>query len=354
MGNFLSEIVNIVMLTVGIILVSSSYNVYSQLKQDCPSGLVTKLRWAIGFGSFFISSAVGYFVCRMKCGCRPYSSGGKTFLFFNFFMSILLLILNILIKNDADKCDIDMGDYYTIILGISIGQVVLLIIGLVVAYTQKEGATPFVESEVTPSSSLISEEGEILECESAWPGSELYKKCKKAVARQKKEELIKKETIKKRRVVEKQKALDLQQKAQELSEFQATILKINKDLRFTGKEELPYPTTWEDLVKVKALMKGQPMKEVKKLTPTPCPDPYVRDPLTNKCILARVEEHKVEMVSPPKIKRKVEPQEMTKQRCELFDQVLDKKTNKCRDKCKHPFTWDESSRRCEMVQAQEF
>ena len=55
---------------IGILLIMVTFSAYSKLGSGCRSkDLRTKLRWAIGIGTTFVTISMGYTICVSREGC---------------------------------------------------------------------------------------------------------------------------------------------------------------------------------------------------------------------------------------------------------------------------------------------
>jgi hypothetical protein len=124
------------MFLIGFLLIITTFIVYGKINDKCTSrDLRSKLRWAIGLGTTFISIALGYAVCINNSGCNCDFGERSNFkiyslLTFIILMSCFLLILSIGIKKNIkeDGCNIDLGNIPYILIGLSISGIVLPVI----------------------------------------------------------------------------------------------------------------------------------------------------------------------------------------------------------------------------------
>lgn len=130
---------------IGLLLVVTSIYTYSKLNAQCTSGsLRTKLQWAIGLGTTFMSLGVGYVICVNMSGCEcPFdnNTGDKKKLY-GLLISLVVLGSAILpitvgIKNDLNDCNVDIGVLPSMLIGIASLQIALPVIFIV--YTMISG-----------------------------------------------------------------------------------------------------------------------------------------------------------------------------------------------------------------------
>tara|TARA_B110000908_G_C10121127_1_gene387663 strand:+ start:64 stop:870 length:807 start_codon:yes stop_codon:yes gene_type:complete len=132
-----------ILFAIGLLLIITSFSAYSKLGQCNNPELQTKLRWAIGVGTTFLTLSIGYSVCitRDSCDC-DFGERASWKIYFMLLslmgMGIALLILALGIKSDLKKCNVDLGSAPNILTGLAITQIVLPAIYIIgVVYTGK-------------------------------------------------------------------------------------------------------------------------------------------------------------------------------------------------------------------------
>ena len=133
---------------IGILLLMITLSADSKLGTDCTSkDLRTKLRMAIILGTVFLTISLGYAVCVMKKGCKCDFGQRATWKIYTMLAVLMgmggfLLYLTLGIHSDLKKdgCKVDLGVIPTILMWLSIVQIVLPI--MYIAYIVYTGKKP--------------------------------------------------------------------------------------------------------------------------------------------------------------------------------------------------------------------
>jgi hypothetical protein len=159
----------IMLFTIGLLLIITSFNAFSKIG-NCNSGsLKTKLRWAIGIGTTFFTLALGYGVCIYKAG-NTCSFGKRAnwkiymMLAALMGMGICLLVLTFGIKDELKKpgCNIDLGGAPDILTVLAFAQIFVpaLYIGWIIYSGNPQGSKRDDEEEDSDEYASIKAESE--------------------------------------------------------------------------------------------------------------------------------------------------------------------------------------------------
>jgi hypothetical protein len=118
---------------IGFLLIITTFTAYSKLGSKCTSdGLRSKLRWAIGLGTTFVTVAIGYTVCITRDGCYCDFGDRASWKIYTMLVTLMgmgggLLALTIGINSDLKKdgCTVDLGITTDMLMGLSIAGMVI-------------------------------------------------------------------------------------------------------------------------------------------------------------------------------------------------------------------------------------
>ena len=118
---------------IGTILIITSFDAYGKIKDKCDSEkLRANLRMSVCIGTVMVVISIMFFICTSAtgCNCNYNANDGAPFyiiLFLLMAMGGFLLYLSISINSElkSDGCDIDIGVFPTILMVISILQIIL-------------------------------------------------------------------------------------------------------------------------------------------------------------------------------------------------------------------------------------
>jgi hypothetical protein len=127
------------MIIIGFLLTGTAIYSYSKLEAQCTSGnLRSKLQWAIGLGTTFMTLGIGYVLCVNMSGCdcpidSNFQNRTKLYILLISLMTLgcILLPLTIGIKNELSDCNVDLGILPTVLIIISSIQISLPLIFII-------------------------------------------------------------------------------------------------------------------------------------------------------------------------------------------------------------------------------
>lgn len=131
--------------TIGTLLLIIAFNAYSKIGNSCTSGsLRTKLRWAIGVGTTFVTLSFGYATCIVKAGATCQIGQRADWKIYTMLVVLMgmgagLLVLTTGIKSDLKSpgCTVDLGSTPDLLMGLAIAQIALP--AMYIAYIIKTG-----------------------------------------------------------------------------------------------------------------------------------------------------------------------------------------------------------------------
>jgi hypothetical protein len=150
---------------IGLLLLITAFSAYSKIGPGCTSkSLKTKLRWAIGLGTTFVTMSIGYTVCVTKKGgkCQFVPSNLKIYTMLGLLVGMGggLLVLAISIKKElsSPSCNVDLGVTPEILIGLAIAQIVLPILYIIwILYSRRTKKVRIVDEEPESDESLALE-----------------------------------------------------------------------------------------------------------------------------------------------------------------------------------------------------